>query len=198
MKKTFESEVLENFAGTTVTKEELESVLGKNRKYWYGPFLKKFPNTRVGRGLYSIPVSMDMLTTATRQKHVSVHKSKPTSNLAPEILSTDVCETSFGVVPSKDPLFVPFGFHTSLKKILSANIFYPVFITGLSGNGKTKSVQQSCAELGRKLYRVNVTIETDEDDLIGGLKLKSVSNITIKSDSDFEKEYRKWKNITKK
>ena len=58
-----------------------------------------------------------------------------------------------------------------MKKIISSKIFYPVFITGLSGNGKTFSVEQACANLGRELIRVNLTIETDEDDLIGGFRL---------------------------
>ena len=50
-------------------------------------------------------------------------------------------------------------------------MFYPVFITGMSGNGKTFSVEQACATLNRELIRVNITIETDEDDLIGGFRL---------------------------
>ena len=75
------------------------------------------------------------------------------------------------LVPQKDAGFVPFGNFTDLKKIISSKIFYPVFITGLSGNGKTFSVEQACANLGRELIRVNLTIETDEDDLIGGFRL---------------------------
>ena len=60
---------------------------------------------------------------------------------------------------------------TDIKKIIKSDIFYPTFITGLSGNGKTFSVEQACAQLGRELIRVNITIETDEDDLIGGFRL---------------------------
>ena len=74
-------------------------------------------------------------------------------------------------VPEKDPNYVPFGNSSSLKKIISSRLFYPVFITGLSGNGKTLGVEQTCAALGRELIRVNITIETDEDDLIGGFRL---------------------------
>jgi len=101
---------------------------------------------------------------------------KPTSNLSPEVLSTDSLE-DIGVIPDKDPLYVPFGFHAKLKKILSSDIFFPIFITGLSGNGKTKSVQQVCAEIGRKLFRVNITVEVDEDDLIGGFRLKDGNTV---------------------
>ena len=75
------------------------------------------------------------------------------------------------LVPDKDPNYVPFGTFNDLKKVIKSKIFYPIFITGLSGNGKTFGVEQSCAQLGRDLIRVNITIETDEDDLIGGFRL---------------------------
>ena len=74
-------------------------------------------------------------------------------------------------VPEKDSNYVPFGNSSSLKKIINSGQFYPVFITGLSGNGKTLGVEQTCAGLNRELIRVNITIETDEDDLIGGFRL---------------------------
>ena len=75
------------------------------------------------------------------------------------------------LVPDKDDTFVPFGNFSDLKKIIKSKIFYPTFITGMSGNGKTVSVEQSCAQLNRELIRVNITVETDEDDLIGGFRL---------------------------
>ena len=75
------------------------------------------------------------------------------------------------LVPEKDPNFVRFGNYPDLKKVISSNLFYPVFITGMSGNGKTLGVEQACSETGRELIRVNITVETDEDDLIGGFRL---------------------------
>ena len=75
------------------------------------------------------------------------------------------------LVPDKDPNYVPFGNYSDVKKIIQSKMFYPTFITGLSGNGKTFSVEQACAQLGRELIRVNITIETDEDDLIGGFRI---------------------------
>ena len=75
------------------------------------------------------------------------------------------------LIPSKDGNFVPFGNFTDVKKIIRSKIFYPTFITGLSGNGKTFSVEQACADLNRELIRVNITIETDEVVLIGGFRL---------------------------
>ena len=77
----------------------------------------------------------------------------------------------FSLVPKKDSNFVPFGNFTDVKKIIASKIFYPAFITGMSGNGKTLSVEQACASLNREMIRVNITIETDEDDLIGGFRL---------------------------
>ena len=74
-------------------------------------------------------------------------------------------------IPDQDSSYVPFGNFTDLKKIIQSRRFYPTFITGLSGNGKTFSVEQACAALNRELIRVNITIETDEDDLIGGFRL---------------------------
>ena len=73
--------------------------------------------------------------------------------------------------PEKNDSFVPFGHFSDLKKVIQSNLFYPAFITGLSGNGKTMSVEQACAQTKRELIRVNVTIETDEDDLLGGFRL---------------------------
>ena len=75
------------------------------------------------------------------------------------------------LIPAKDDTFVSFGNFADIKKIIKSGLFYPTFITGLSGNGKTFSVEQACAQLGRELIRVNITIETDEDDLIGGFRL---------------------------
>ena len=78
------------------------------------------------------------------------------------------------LVPDPDPNFVSFGNFNRLKKIIKSGTFYPTFITGLSGNGKTFGVEQACSQLKRELVRVNITIETDEDDLIGGFRLVNV------------------------
>ena len=75
------------------------------------------------------------------------------------------------VIPTKDNTFVPWSHYKDIKSVVKAGMFYPTFITGLFGNGKTLNVLQSCAELGRECIRVNVTIETDEDDLLGGFRL---------------------------
>tara|TARA_Y100001938_G_scaffold131382_1_gene188445 strand:+ start:2984 stop:4111 length:1128 start_codon:yes stop_codon:yes gene_type:complete len=79
--------------------------------------------------------------------------------------------------PARDDNFVPFGNFTDLKKVITSKIFYPIFITGLSGNGKTFGVEQACAQAKRDLIRVNITVETDEDDLIGGFRLVDGSTV---------------------
>ena len=84
------------------------------------------------------------------------------------------------LVPDTDDTFVPFGNFKDVKAIIKSKVFYPLFITGLSGNGKTHGVEQACAQLGREVVRVNVTIETDEDDLIGGFRL--INGETVWSD----------------
>ncbi|ADO97762.1 porphyrin biosynthesis [Synechococcus phage S-ShM2] len=75
------------------------------------------------------------------------------------------------LIPKKNDSYVPFGPFQDIKKVIRSGEFYPIFISGFSGNGKTYSVEQSCAQLGRELIRVNITIETDEDDLLGGFRL---------------------------
>ena len=81
------------------------------------------------------------------------------------------------LVPARDDHFVSFGAFNDLKKVIASKIFYPTFITGLSGNGKTFGVEQACAQAKRDLIRVNITIETDEDDLIGGFRLVDGSTV---------------------
>ena len=114
---------------------------------------KRLEPYKTGRGVYTLTVS------EARQQFEEQMKT-----------DTPVREKQ-SLVPDKDVNYVPFGNFTDVKKIIKSGIFYPVFITGLSGNGKTFSVEQACAQLGRELIRVNITIETDEDDLIGGFRL---------------------------
>jgi len=87
--------------------------------------------------------------------------------VAPE-QPVNVLEDDVSLVPAKMSNFVPFGNFKDIKQIIDSGIFFPVFITGLSGNGKTLMVEQVCAQLKREMFRVNITVETDEDDLIGG------------------------------
>lgn len=76
------------------------------------------------------------------------------------------------IIPEKMVNYVPFGHFKDVKNIIKSKLFFPVFVTGLSGNGKTLMIEQTCAQLKRELFRVNITIETDEDDLMGGHTLQ--------------------------
>ena len=127
-----------------------------------------FDNSRrVSRGTYSLesnpttthPVKKESAPDTTVQNVVRIDVRKVATNV------TD----SF--VPEKDPTYEPFGFYSDLKKVIKSGLFYPVYITGLSGNGKTLMVDQVCADLKRELVRVNITKETDETDLIGSYEL---------------------------
>ena len=122
----------------------------------YQTVTKKIKEFSVGRGKWNLEV------TAKAVENIENSFSAPSVESKPLVQN---------LVPTKDELFVPFGPFTDVKKIIQSNLFYPTFITGLSGNGKTFGVEQACAALGRELIRVNITIETDEDDLIGGFRL---------------------------
>ena len=84
---------------------------------------------------------------------------------------TKAVSSSVSLIPKSDPQYVSWGHFKDIKTILSSKIFYPVFITGLSGNGKTCMIHEVCAKLKRDLVRINITVETDEDDLLGGFRL---------------------------
>ena len=93
--------------------------------------------------------------------------------------SVNVLDDNVKIIPEKMSNYVPFGHFKDVKNIIKSKIFFPVFVTGLSGNGKTLMIEQVCAQLKRELYRVNITIETDEDDLIGSNTLIN-GNIVFK------------------
>jgi len=121
----------------------------------YQTVTKKIKDFNVGRGKWNLEVTTKVVE--------NIEKSFSAPAVEPHVQQN--------LVPENDDTFVKFGPFTDIKKILQTKQFYPTFITGLSGNGKTFSVEQACAQLGRELIRVNITIETDEDDLIGGFRL---------------------------
>ena len=107
---------------------------------------------------------------AVKSKPLKVVQPAPT---AAPTASLSVTSDGFttNLIPEMDYLFVPFGNFKVVRDIIKSKMFYPVFITGLSGNGKTYMVEQACAATKREVIRVNFTVETDEDDLIGGFRL---------------------------
>ena len=136
--------------GVNVKTPELEDACS-NFNLAYQTVSKYLSEFKVKRGVWD-------LTVAEAKEQLE----KTVSLVATEVKS---------LIPEKDSHFVPFGNFNDLKKIFTSKIFYPIFITGLSGNGKTFGVEQACAQAKRDLIRVNITVETDEDDLIGGFRL---------------------------
>jgi len=103
---------------------------------------------------------------------VSTPAPAPTQEAQPAVLSMAKLKPSIvNLIPKKDPQYVAWGHFKDIKSILESKIFYPIFVTGLSGNGKTSMIREVCAKLKRDMVRVNITVETDEDDLLGGFRL---------------------------
>jgi len=130
-------------------------------------WLTKDKQYRVDRGLFKLPNIDDDVSEDTKVSKTETVKDNKVNEAAYIVSSL-----TGDIVPKKDSVFVSFGNYPDVKSIVKSKMFYPVFITGLSGNGKTMGVTQACAENRRELIRVNITIETDEDDLLGGYRLK--------------------------
>jgi MoxR-like ATPase len=122
----------------------------------------------VSRGVYDLSAAMVGVTAKpapVMPQPVAEITSKP---VAKTVMQPKLEVIIDNLVPRLDATYVPFGFYTDLIKVLKAEAFYPTFISGLSGNGKTTMIEQACAKLKRECLRVNISVETDEDDLIGG------------------------------
>ena len=145
---------LKSLYGTEFTYQDVKGYC-KSHDVSLSTVMKRIERHRVGRGRYNLEVTTKAVENIEKSYNAPAAEPKLEQNLIPE----------------KDDTFVHFGPFSDIKAILKANLFYPTFITGLSGNGKTFSVEQACAQLKRELIRVNITIETDEDDLIGGFRL---------------------------
>ena len=152
------------YKSETVTRSEINDLV-KNKKISNPSWLKS-DKYKVGRGVYKLPMGNDV-----RVRTPDVEDSTPvekTESKAAYIVSS----LTDNVVPQKDKDFVNFGNFSDVRNVITSKKFYPIFITGLSGNGKTLSVTQACAVAKREMIRVNITIETDEDDLLGGYRLR--------------------------
>lgn len=171
---------LQSRFGNTVTMQQLLELEneGVKRQVWVSG-----DKYRIGRGVYQLPLAeygVDMAATVTAIKQSAPVTPVAAPAVAPvvELREKQVAKIAKVIridegpsVPNVDPLYVPFGFFDKMLKVVTSNQFYPVFVSGLSGNGKTMMVEQVCAKLKREFMRVNITPETDEDDLIGGFRL---------------------------
>ena len=148
--------------GAVMTRDEVKALVKDHGLGWVSWFVRA--PYRVGTGKFKLPVAGEMITPL-----------KPKKLKVPVMKKVEVEEESVVayhnppeiLVPDKDPLYVPFGNFNDVYSIIKSGRYYPAFITGLSGNGKTFMVEQACAKAKREFFRVNITVETDEDDLLG-------------------------------
>ena len=145
----------------TVTRAEINALVKK--KVIKNPSWLKSDKFKVDRGVYTLNV--DSKKSDTKK----VENTKISTDSKAAYVGSSLTDN---VVPTKDDDFVNFGNYADIRNIVKSKKFYPCFITGLSGNGKTLAVTQACAESKREMIRVNITIETDEDDLLGGYRLR--------------------------
>ena len=143
--------------GAILSKPEIRTAASKASV----PFPTWFKKCKVGYNQFQLPAE-----TTVPVAEVAVTE---TANTTINLVATNMEKQN--LVPSKFEGFVPWGHHTTIKQIVQSGLFYPVFVTGLSGNGKTLMIEQIHAEMKKELIRVNITIETDEDDLLGGFRL---------------------------
>ena len=159
---------VKKFGSNELTVSELKEA-NKHFGCKYAPqWLIKNSDYKIGKSLFKLPTENDVVKTDSGETEKVINTAPETKSEAAFVVSSLVGD----IVPKKDSVFVSFGNYPDLKSIVKSNMFYPVFITGLSGNGKTMGVTQACAEAKKELIRVNITIETDEDDLLGGYRLK--------------------------
>ena len=160
-KKLFVDTATEMFGvGSVINKKECVKVtekLGIPNPTWF------WGSCKIGYNKFELPSEKAPTTTTTTDA--------PSENVVMNLVATNMEKQD--LVPSPFEGFVPWGNYGNLKKIIKSGMFYPVFVTGLSGNGKTLMIEQLHAELKKELIRINITIETDEDDLLGGFRLVS-------------------------
>ena len=145
----------------TISKQEISEIFHNKESNIKWPSWFVNDKYRVGRGKYKVPSISDLTMTienAIMENVVPMHKPTHTETV--------------NYIPTKDPNFVPWGFYSDLKNIIKSKMFYPVYISGISGMGKTFLVEQVCADLKRELIRVNFSCETDITDLIGANTLE--------------------------
>ena len=152
----FLTELISKF-GEVVTRRQVEEY-ASSKNLPYPRFIIDSAEYKVSRGTYDLKP----------KQQVEAPIAQPAMAVVPMVRQKKLETTVDDMIPLRDGNYVPFGFFKDMKSIIQSRIFYPVFVTGLSGNGKTTMVEQVCADLKRECVRVNVSVETDEDDLIGG------------------------------
>ena len=152
--------------GNEITRQQLSQMASEGFKY---PNWLTKDEYRVGRGSYRLPLDQFNVNLNLASNVVEMPVQKPVAPVA-KISSVGRVEEG-AIIPKVNSLYVAFGFFDKMKAIVASQKFYPVFVSGLSGNGKTFMVEQACAQTKREFLRVNISPETDEDDLVGGFRL---------------------------
>ena len=156
-KQKFVDSATEMFGiGTVINKQQVREASANAGVPLAGWFMKQY---KVAYNQFKLPGESAPTTIV----------NTPTESAVVNLVATNMEKQN--LVPSAFEGFVPWGHFKDIKQIVKSGIFYPVFTTGLSGNGKTLMIEQVHAEMGKELIRVNITIETDEDDLLGGFRL---------------------------
>ena len=143
--------------------KEIATSIGETDARWF-----RKTKYRVGYNQYQLPTDNSDNINVVQTNIVNEVKEVAQDNASVNLMMSSDIEN---LVPSKFDGFVAWGHHSTIKQIVKSGIFYPVFVTGLSGNGKTLMIEQIHAEMKKELIRVNITIETDEDYLLGGFRL---------------------------
>ena len=171
----FISEAVSEFgSGSAINESQVRSIFKKIKRGGFGIGHLKQAGMLLENGKYQLPSDTPTVK-VSKPKKVSTpvpvvpQVETPVQTAVNLVMGTNM--ESQNLVPSEFDGFVAWGHCATIKKIVQSKMFYPVFITGLSGNGKTLMVEQIHAQLKKELIRVNITIETDEDDLLGGFRL---------------------------
>ena len=143
--------------GAVISKPQIREAAVKAKV----PFPSWFKRHKIGYNQFQLPSEVE-----TSIPETSISES---SNTVVNLVATNMEKQN--LIPSPFDGFVPWGHHSTIKQIVKSGLFYPIFVTGLSGNGKTLMIEQVHAEMNKELIRVNITIETDEDELLGGFRL---------------------------
>ena len=169
---------------TQLSRKELTSACAKNDlapPHW----IMQNEDYKIGRGLFRVPVELleipaPVVEEKKTKKTVKVSKvpTKKSQKISQKKIEKHVESNSptvhrLSMIPEATPNFVKHGHYKDVENVVKSGIFFPIFITGLSGTGKTLMVENVCANLKREMVRVNITIETDEDDLLGGFRLEN-------------------------
>ena len=174
----FIEDLIDEYGDTVTSKQILDFAEHKGLPVPY--FLLRNEKKKVGRGKYRLCTRAALLKRTNSDKETTeepvaeaamVQSATAEKHQVIDMRSRRAVNITDSFVPDKLDTYCQFGFHKDLKNILNSKAFYPIYITGLSGNGKTLMVEQVCAQLGRELIRVNITKLTDETDLIGSYEL---------------------------